>query len=286
LLIWVRLLVAATMLASAARAEATCAPQFWVGTPDGSSIPSSGALYVFSNARTLTGDYFDGISVRAQPAITWVGTTGTAQQTEVSPNVIRVSYRGEPGSELLIGGEFGTARFKITDSWRAPATAPTVHKIEHVDTGGGCPSQNVLNFTLDQVSAAIRVRWTVEDATSEWVLPAKNALVSIGRRSCGGSTVPQHQLEVGGHLELTAIRVDGSEIAVRGVPSVISFNDAPKRTRRAELEAARLEASALKSDAPRQPSNGCERLLLSALLLVASVCVSAWSLRRTIARLR
>ncbi len=286
LLSWVRLLVAATVLASGARAEAMCAPQFWVGTPDGSSIPSSGSLYVFSNAYTLTGDYPDRSRVRAPLAINWFGTPGTIQQTEVSPNVIKVSYRGEPGSELHLGAGFGSARFKITDSWRAPATAPTVRKIEHDDSGGGCPAWNVLAFTLDQPTAAIRIRWTYEGATSEWFLPANDRLVRIGRRSCGGSTVPQHQLEVGGQLELTAIRVDGSEVAVRGVPSVISFNDAPKRARHDELEDALLPASALKSQTTGRPTDRGERILLSMLLLVANFGVTAWWLRRAIARLR
>jgi hypothetical protein len=242
-------------------------------------------LYVYSNTRAFSGEYPNQRSERVPLRVRWIGTPGTVEQSEVSRDVTKISYRGEAGSQLVLGASYETARYKLADTWRAPSLTPTAQGFEHDDSGGGCPSWNVLRVTLDQPTAAIRIRWTFADVTFEWVLPAEGELILIGERSCGGTTVPTEQLAIGGRLELIAIRLDGSEIAVRGVPSTISFNDAAKIDSRAEIKAALLELR--RAETPRElPDVVDERVIASLVLLGASLVIAGWWLRKALARLR
>jgi hypothetical protein len=47
--------------------------------------------------------------------------------------------------------------------------------------------------------------------------------VEVGSIACAETNVPRDQLDMGGHLELIAIRLDGSEIPVKGLPAEISL---------------------------------------------------------------
>jgi len=52
-------------------------------------------------------------------------------------------------------------------------------------------------------------------------------VLELGTFNCGSTTVDPEELAVGGHLALIAIRADRSEIAVTGLPELLSSKEMP-----------------------------------------------------------
>ncbi len=99
-------------------------------------------------------------------------------------------------------------------------------------------------------------------------------------------TEPQHSANPSGATlyPLFAIRLDGSEVAVTGVPSRISFDDLETAPARAAIEAAML---ALTAATPRDLSEADhERIALAILLLLASAVLGRCWLAQSLARSR
>ncbi len=224
----------AALCASTTFAHAECADPFWVGTRPGSFVPPRGDLYVYREVpqyasyraraageltMTLPGSPFDeDFVVDAR----WTGGDGLVTQSRVSSKVIKVHYEGAAGSELVLGKYWN---YRLTSQWRVPDTAPRAMMARHDAGYWTCSSWDVLHITLDQPTAAVRVRWTFTGQQREWLIPTHASYdddgrdqLSLGKLSCGGTTLPPKELAIGGSLELVAIRHDGTEVPVIGVP--------------------------------------------------------------------
>jgi hypothetical protein len=86
---------------------------------------------------------------------------------------------------------------------------------------------------IDQPTAAFRVFWRFKDRPArELVIPARTAannvnVLELGKIDCGRASIDPYELAAGGILTLVAIRYDGSEVAVSGLPPTISTVDMP-----------------------------------------------------------
>jgi hypothetical protein len=85
-----------------------------------------------------------------------------------------------------------------------------------------------------------RARWTGEESgdTAEWWVLARSWLhetdytLALGDVGCAGRrTLDPDDLRAGGHLELTAVRLDGSEVPIAGLPDRISTGLSPASKR-------------------------------------------------------
>ncbi|HEY5921740.1 MAG TPA: hypothetical protein VIV11_08715 [Kofleriaceae bacterium] len=201
-------LVFSLVLAIPQRAYAACAHPSWVGT-ESSSVPTRGSLYVYDEI----------VEHRAhQHEVRWNGTEGVAVQTKVAKAVVRIDYSGPVGSELVVN----RVGYRLTSDWRPPVEAPFVVKWWHHESEWTCSSSDTLNIEISQPTAAVRVRWTFRGDTTETIVPTEGNVLELGKINCGGTTLDPDELRAGGHLELTAIRLDGSEVAIRGLPAKIS----------------------------------------------------------------
>lgn len=208
--------VVVTVLSSA-RADADCAIQRWLGTPTGARVPAKGSIYLYSEmleAKTPAGP------IKAF--------------TQLSDTVARIDYDTKADELELHSGAYDESTvLQIDRHWKPPADAPRVIQIWHHAEQWTCSYADSVMLQIDQPTAAFRVRWTVPGkAMQEWIVPARTAagnvnVLELGKIDCGGTTIDPAELAQGGHLALVAIRYDGSEIAVKGVPHELSFADLP-----------------------------------------------------------
>ena len=241
-------------VAGAGRAEASCAVAEWYGTPSGTTIPAKGVLYKFSR---LDGDS--------------------------PPRMER--YDAADASELVRQLEYRDheVRFVVDPAWAPPAEAPRVLTIEHTKHEWTCSEENALAIQLDQPVAAVRVFWATSEGQHEMIVAPKPdqtpmlrpaSILKLGRIDCAGENVPVADLERGVVLGLTAIRHDGSEIAIDEVPTIVALDDFPATRDPAALGFERIvePAKAEKTDAPWRPrTNGAMpiALVLGAIVLGA-----------------
>lgn len=263
-----------------------------MGTPGGTTIPTRGSLYVYSTYRSSS----DAPTGRSSVPVKWIGNVGIVEQEEIADDLFKITYHGEHGSQLVVGEGKGSARYTLADSWQAPTQAPFAVGIERVKTPR-CSYRDVLRVTLDQPTAAVRIRWTFDDLTTEWILPTEDGtskwlpsverhVLEIGTRACAGTTVPPYELATGGTLELIAIRLDGSEVAVKGLPSTISFRDVATVDELRETLNAMLRERHAAEQTPRKPAlSKPDRLVLSLLLLLAGFGFGRWWLEKALASL-
>lgn len=214
------------LAAAASTARADCARRAWVGTADASNVPHRGSLYVHDEMLTWT----DEPALR----IAWADPTraGTTTITRVGDRVARVDYEGPPGAALTLSLPYSAtdpSTYYLTDAWQPPRATPRALQYWHERSAWTCSNTDSLMIQLDQPTAALRVRWTHGGETVERIeavhAEATKAVLELGKIDCGGTTIPPHELAAGGHLELVAIRFDGSEAVVRGLPSRISTAD-------------------------------------------------------------
>jgi hypothetical protein len=201
-------MVVVLVFATPQRADAMCGSPRWVGT-ESSAVPTRGALYVYDDILEYKPH---------QQEVSWNGTPGVAVQSKVAKAVVRIDYAGVAGSELVVNG----VAYRLTAEWRAPVETPSVVRWWHHEHKWTCSSSDTLNVEISQPTAAVRVRWTFEGETTETIVPARRSVLELGKIDCGGTTLDPEELDTGGHLELTAIRVDGSEVPIRGLPATIS----------------------------------------------------------------
>lgn len=214
------LLVVLALLAAAPRAHAECGIPSWVGTTNGRTVPTVGSLYAY-------------VERGVQPKLVW-GGVGDAALVHVSPAVWRVDYAGEMGATLTVTTAGDDAWVYHLDAhWQAPETAPHLLQYWHDMHASTSSWAESLMLQTDQEVAAYRVRWTATAGdTTEVVLPPRTDLdgrsaLELGKILCGSISFPFDELAGGGHLELTALRLDRSEIAVGGVPPRLSILDMP-----------------------------------------------------------
>ncbi len=220
------------LAAATDRADAECVSPSFNGTVSSSVVPTRGVLFVYDE---------DG---RA-PEVSWNGDVGQTALTTLTASVAgldydfntisfrpflkstvtRIDYEGPAGSLIVVNRR----SYQLASDWQPPSQPPRVASYAHHQNEWMCSSTDVLVVDLDQPTAAIRARWTYRGTTTEWVLPAREGtLLQLGKIDCGGTTLRPEELLEGGHLELLAIRLDGSEMRVVGLPETIAAGKMPQ----------------------------------------------------------
>ena len=214
------------VLLATSDARADCAIPQWVGTADGTPVPTTGVLDVHDESLRW--------SDKDPPMVEvlWTGTgAGTATFTRVDDAVARLDYAGPAGSQLMLRFTRGDEQvsFRLVERWRMPDAAPRVLRYWHQVYAWTCSSSDSMMLQLDQHTAAVRARWTYNGRTVDYIEAARTdgskAVVELGSINCGGESIPVDQLRDGGRLELFAIRHDGSEVKIEGLPARITTRD-------------------------------------------------------------
>jgi hypothetical protein len=197
-------------------ADAECGTPQWLGTPNGASIPTKGSLFFYSEE--------NGVDAKK------VGGPITAV-TKLSDTVVRLDYSTK-ADELEITAQ-EPAVYQVSSYWKPPAAAPRVIQTWHHQYEWTCSTADSVMLQIDQPTAAFRVFWRYKDhPTREWIVPARTGdgnvnVLELGKINCGSTTIDPNELAAGGSLTLIAIRYDGSEVAVAGLPPTLSTADMP-----------------------------------------------------------
>lgn len=213
--------LAALVLASIApHAEADCGNPHWVGTPTGASIPPAGSLYLFDGSMAYT----DELAHRGGPI---------KRETKVGPGVLKLDYV-TAADELELKDDYEPTLLNVNPSWRPPAAAPRVIQYWHQVSAWTCSNSDLVWLQIDQPTAAFRVVWQARNRPArQFVFPAQTAdnhisVLPLGKLNCVGEpTIAPEELAAGGRLTLFAIRYDGSEVAVTGLPQILSTTAMP-----------------------------------------------------------
>lgn len=194
-------------------ASASCGIRRWLGTPSGAAIPPTGSMFL----------YDEGLEGRApQPP-----AGAITARVEVAPNVLRIDYATKADElELKLADE--AHLFEVKRGWRPPQAAPRVVQYWHHQYEWTCSFADSVMLQIDQPTAAFRVRWaSAGQPAREWIVPALTAegnvsVLEVGKLNCGSTTIEPAELAAGGQLTLIAIRFDGSEVPVNGLPPFLS----------------------------------------------------------------
>jgi len=197
------------ILAAGARsAAAECGAPAWHGTPGGVGIPPTGVLYHYDSR---------------------VGEEARPEQ-----------YDAADATEMVRVDEWYTQRYKIDHAWQPPREAPRVLAMQRSKYQWSCSDQDALAIQLDQPVAAVRVFWATPEGTNEMIIVSEPtttfsgqpaSVLLLGEPACIGENVPVADLERGVVLGLTAIRHDGSEVTVSGLPTISDLDDFPRAGR-------------------------------------------------------
>ncbi len=197
-------------------AAAACDSPHWIGTPSGTALPMRGTLFVHDGATTPV----------VQPV--WHGGPPMLwRQTQIADHLVRIDYVVATSTLLELDAESSEPRqFSFDPSWRTPAAAPNVIRSWHREHSPDCPEADTVMLQVNQATAAFRVRWTFGAKVTELVVPARTAdgnksVLELGRLGSGENLDPA-ELHEGGELAITAIRIDGSEVAVTGIPAFLA----------------------------------------------------------------
>lgn len=207
--------LATLVFLAAPRAEASCGNPHWVGTPPGAAIPPAGSLYLYDHALV-----FRAPTPRPTPG-------PIVRETVVGDGVVRLDY-ATSADELEIADQWNPTVFPVHGTWKPPAAAPRVIQYWHQVHAWACSSADLVWLQIDQPTAAFRVVWQAKGKPArQFIFPALTdtnnvSVLPLGKLDCAGTTIDPAELAEGGRLTLFAIRFDGSEVAVRGLPSTIS----------------------------------------------------------------
>jgi len=219
------------ILAAGARsAAAECGAPAWHGTPGGVGIPPTGVLYHYDSR---------------------VGEEARPEQ-----------YDAADATEMVRVDEWYTQRYKIDHAWQPPREAPRVLAMQRSKYQWSCSDQDALAIQLDQPVAAVRVFWATPDGTNEMTIAPRAtttpsgqpaSVLLLGKLDCTGENVPVADLERGVVLGLKAIRHDGSEVTVSGLPTITDLDDVPKTGRVSPLGFGRIDDDAVAVTVPAAP---------------------------------
>ncbi|HEY5922287.1 MAG TPA: hypothetical protein VIV11_11480 [Kofleriaceae bacterium] len=211
-------------LLAVSEARADCGFPQWMGTADGTAVPSRGSLYIYDESLSL-----DDHAAQPRAEVTWSGgEQGSVRFTRVEDAVARLDYEGPVGATMTVALRQWdeTFAYQLVDWWKPSEIQPRVVHYWHNTDEWTCSWADSLMIQLDQRVAAVRARWTYNQRAVEWTLPPRTqgskVVVELGKVNCGGATIPPEQLVEGGELELVAIRFDGSQIPITGLPKRIS----------------------------------------------------------------
>ncbi|MCB9572153.1 MAG: hypothetical protein H6709_08680 [Kofleriaceae bacterium] len=210
--------------AHAAPAAATCSRLRWLGTAPGTALPPNGVLYATTRSYDPVVAAFAGAAGTAR-VVDDGGAHGLA--------VVELSYAAVADQVSVGVTDDASLTFPVDPAWAAPADPPRVVSMGRSQLHGTCTSQDAVAIQVDQPVAAFRVRWYT--AAAGWTdrvivpqtsgVPGETPRLLLGSVDCGPDTVPVEDLAAGVVLDVRAIRFDGSEVAVTGVPSLLALGD-------------------------------------------------------------
>jgi hypothetical protein len=221
----------ACVLIAPTRVSADCGHPNWIGTSEGTSLPSSGVLYELGWHGVITGAAWSDRRQVEAPGRTFV---------------YEIRYRDAAEYVSVADTNGGQLTFRTSASWQPPSEPPRVVLIGRVADGPWCtvgrprdlvaPPERFdpIAIQVDQPVAAFRVRWFADGAWSGGILPpepsrfrsARSATtLLIGALPCWNDAVPMDVLADGAVFDITAIRFDGGEVPVTGVPHVLDLDD-------------------------------------------------------------
>jgi len=267
-----RVLLLLGILLAWKEAQADCGIPQWMGTADGTAVPFTGSLYIYDESLGFGGRTT--VAAEEQPwvEVAWDGKPGETSFTRIGEAVARLDYTGFPGTTMKVHLKQwdDTFSYHLEAQWRASTKQPRVLQTWHHTSAWTCSWADSLMIQLDQRAAAVRARWTYGGKTTEWVVPPRTerskVVVELGKINCGSTTLAPQQLAAGGKLELFAIRFDGSEVPITGLPTRIStkYVRDDERGLDAALTLVSLDEPKLAAAAPRKVSKwiGVAALLL------------------------
>jgi hypothetical protein len=200
------------------RAEADCGNPHWIGTPAGATLPPRGSLYVYDEHSK-----YDDTAPKSTPIV---------KRTKISDTVMRLDYDSKADELEIKLDDYDTPPvYNLDPKWRAPAALPRVLQYWHHVSEWTCSNADTVMIQIDQPTAAFRVRWQADGKPmQEWIIPARTGednrnVLELGKIDCGSTTIPPEEFAAGGTLTLFAIRYDGSEVVVTGLPPRMSTKD-------------------------------------------------------------
>jgi hypothetical protein len=214
-------------LLSARAAAADCIVPVWLGTESGTHVPTRGVLYMHDESIGWSSEEEPWLVVR------WENGEGTIKVTRVERSLAVVEYEGPTGSTIHLGGRFedSLASYVLDDTWQPSEAAPRVLQYWHHETSWTCSEADSLMVQVDQPVAAFRVRWYVNGRAVDYYETPRardgKTVLELGKIDCGQENVPLEQLHDGVGIQLFAIRADGTEVQVSGMPVYISLDEIP-----------------------------------------------------------
>jgi hypothetical protein len=158
-----------------------------------------------------------------------------------------------------VGDDYQTATLKIDPAWHAPAARPRVVQYWHHAMSWTCSSADGVMLQIDQKTAAFRVNWRFAGKKQrEWIVPARSSddhltVLELGKINCGATTIEPDELAQGGELSLTAIRFDGTEVPVEGLPPIVSTKQMPTSDEGVERALTMATITPGSDDPPLEP---------------------------------
>ncbi len=222
-------IVVGVLLIATQDARASCGIPTWVGTPDATHVPTSGVVYLHDEALG-----WDSVPEPIEDflQVEWVGGSGaTIHVRRVERTVASIEYDGPAGSRLRVYDRYDTVRaeYVLDAAWQASPQPPRVLQYWREQSEWTCSWSDSLMIQIDQPTAAVRVRWTVNGHSVDYIealqIDGPKAALELGKINCGGENMPLEQLLAGGEMELFAIRLDGSEVPIQGMPRRVALAD-------------------------------------------------------------
>ena len=222
-------IVVGVLLIASQVARASCGIPGWVGTADGAHVPTRGVVYIHDEAMGWdvqpVGDFLK---------VEWVGVSGaTISVRRVEASVASIEYEGPAGARLRVFNRYDTqlAEYVLDDTWHAPLMEPRVLQFWHYLDEWTCSWGHSLLIQIDQPTAAVRVQWTTNGHSVDYIEAVQTEgdkrVLELGKINCGDQNMPLEQLLEGGDIELFAIRNDGSEVPIAGMPRHVALSKLP-----------------------------------------------------------
>ncbi|MCW5802169.1 MAG: hypothetical protein KIT31_07260 [Deltaproteobacteria bacterium] len=162
----------------------------------------------------------------AEPGRSWSWSGPRVTASTPSAGVVRLDldFEGTAATELLLGVNGRNRRgYPVDLDWRPRTRPPRVTQTLHVEEVEVCVD-DYISIRVDDAVAAFRVTWTFDGRTTHAIaLPQRgcrdSTSVLLGMVGCTTLAIAPAELHAGtGTLDLVAIRHDGSEVPVEGLP--------------------------------------------------------------------
>lgn len=203
------------------------------GNAHGAHVPPRGVLYIHDEVMgwdSVPEGVEDFLKVQwvGVSGVEWAGVRGPSiHVTRVGTSIASIEYEGPAGSGLRVfdRDDVLRAEYVLDADWQAPKQAPRVVQSRRNQHQWTCSWSDSLMLELDQPMAAVRMRWLTHGGEVDYIEALQGETLELGKINCGGENMPLDQLIAGGVIELFAIRLDGSEVPIIGLPRWIALGD-------------------------------------------------------------